>query len=143
MQTTDSLGGLEALAALEGTGLPTPPHGRRNSTPFASASPATSALGACGLPYGNDAQRREQDIHAEYGTCARMGGAADASEGTQVAGLAAQDAYRPEASEFADSGAPGACGIPYLDRAGREEQDFWASEGECAEYVEEVEAEGY
>ena len=68
---------------------------------------------------------------------------APASVTTEMARLQAAPAYRPAASEFANGGAPGACGIPYLDEAGREEQAFFAEEGECDEYVAEVEAEGY
>ena len=60
----------------------------------------------------------------------------------EAAGRAAGE-WRPAASEFADGGAPGACGIPYLDQDAKSYQAFIASEGECAEYVAEVEAEGY
>ena len=61
----------------------------------------------------------------------------------RMAVLESAPAHRPSASEYADGGAPGACGIPYLDAAGKDEQAFVAAEGECAEYVAEIEAEGY
>ena len=62
---------------------------------------------------------------------------------TERARLEAAPTYRPGASEFADGGKLGACGVPYLDQAMKDEQAFVASEGACDEYVAEVEAEGY
>ena len=73
---------------------------------------------------------------------ARASGVADGTV-AEMARLQGADAYRPAASEFADGGEPGACGVPYLDEDGRSYQAFLAEEGGCAEYVEEVEAEGY
>ena len=91
--------------------------------------------GACGLAYTNASQRQEQEIASRYGRCAAMGG-------TQVASAAVSSSADP-APRFADGGELGACGIPYLDDYEREEQVMVAEDGECAEYVAEVEAEGY
>ena len=78
-----------------------------------------------------------------FGTRSTPRAAAIPDTQARMAELQAAPAYRPAASEFADGGAPGACGIPYLDQDAKSYQAFIASEGECAEYVAEVEAEGY
>ena len=94
-------------------------------------------VGACGLPYANAAQREEQEIHAKYGTCADIGGRPNGAV-TNV-----PNAGRSMRAVLADGGELGACGVPYADDYGREEQVFVAEEGACAEYVAEIEAEGY
>ena len=50
-------------------GAPPVPGGGKGAAEAASQVVPADELGACDLPYANEAQRREQEIYAKYGDC--------------------------------------------------------------------------